>query len=470
MKNNAIPRIVIIGAGPTGLGAAYRLTELGHDNFSIYERNPYVGGLSASMTDPQGFVWDFAVHVEHSHYAYVDRLMETLLPDGFYSIERRSWIREYNSWIPYPFQYNFRHLPPGPCKECLQGLLRLEHQCRDLKTNDESQAKSFRTWMDEVFGEGITRHFMLPYNKKNWSIDPSLMGSQWLGDRVPVVDIERVKRNLKENRDDVQWGPNHVFKFPRVGGTGAIWNSMASRLPPQTVHLSSEVVGIDVQQKTIRLSNGETDYYDFLVSSLPLPVLARQMADLMIQEWVQSLKYTHVYVIGFALPMKMPASLQDKSWIYCPDINDLFYRVTPFSNFSPAHVPSPERYCSFLCEISRPGDEPLREPHMFVEGVLRDMRKSGILDASMNDVHVFPMVAEYGYPIPTLDRDDHLNRIMPRLQEMNIVSRGRFGGWKYEVANMDHSVMQGVEAVERILGVGDERTWYSPNEVNAGVK
>jgi hypothetical protein len=78
------------------------------------------------------------------------------------------------------------------------------------------------------------------------------------------------------------------------------------------------------------------------------------------------------------------------------------------------------------------------------------------------------MKAEFGYPIPTPDRDDILGDVLPALEAMNIYSRGRFGGWKYEVANMDHSVMQGVEAVDRLLNGTAEVTLPTPHLANAG--
>ena len=56
-------RIVIIGAGPTGLGAAYRLRELGHDDWDIYERSVRVGGLAASVTYVHGFTYEIGGHV-----------------------------------------------------------------------------------------------------------------------------------------------------------------------------------------------------------------------------------------------------------------------------------------------------------------------------------------------------------------------------------------------------------------------
>ena len=52
--------------------------------------------------------------------------------------------------------------------------------------------------------------------------------------------------------------------------------------------------------------------------------------------------------------------------------------------------------------------------------------------------------------------------ILKRLEKKGIYSRGRFGAWKYEVGNMDHSLMQGVEAVNKIILGEEEKTlWHS---------
>src|SRR5258708_33220485 len=93
MASKGLGRVVIIGAGPTGLGAAYRLKELGHRDFIVYEAADRVGGLASSYTDPRGFTWDVGGHVQHSHYEYFDRLMDAALgPDGWLCHERRSWV------------------------------------------------------------------------------------------------------------------------------------------------------------------------------------------------------------------------------------------------------------------------------------------------------------------------------------------------------------------------------------------
>jgi protoporphyrinogen oxidase len=116
-------KIVIIGAGPTGLGAAYRLKELGYKNFQLYDRHPYIGGLASSFTDSAGFTWDIGGHVMFSHYKYYDQCFDDLMGKDYQENMRECWLRMFDSWVPYPFQNNIRHLPKQVTYECLAGLV-----------------------------------------------------------------------------------------------------------------------------------------------------------------------------------------------------------------------------------------------------------------------------------------------------------------------------------------------------------
>lgn len=453
-------RILIIGAGPTGLGAAWRLNELAHSDFQVYEALPYVGGLATSYRDDRGFTWDLAVHVAHSHYHYVDRLMDTLLPDGFYHHIRKSWVRLYGSWVPYPFQYNIRHLPAKAREECVQGLA-------ELREKPVREIRNFGDWILATAGQGIAKHFLFPYNRKLWTVDPFDMNAHWIGDRVPKTDFDRVVRNITEQRDDVSWGPNATFQFPKRGGTGAIWNAMAARLPAGKIRLSTRLTALDVRRRFARFSDGTEDRFDAMISTMPIIELTRLIGDKDLHERAVGLRHNVVHVVGVAAPFPMPESLRDKTWIYTPEESCPFYRVTPFSNFSPAHTPDPDRWCSFLCEIARPaGDQ--TPTSAFVEPTLLGLRQLGLIDIPSAQAHVYLMRTPYGYPIPSLDRDAILADVLPKLESMGIYSRGRFGGWKYEVANMDHSIMQGVEVANRLLLGEKEITLFEPNVVNAG--
>ena len=74
---------------------------------------------------------------------------------------------------------------------------------------------------------------------------------------------------------------------------------------------------------------------------------------------------------------------------------------------------------------------------------------------------------DHGYPTPTMDRESVLKQLLPKLQDMDIYSRGRFGSWRYEVGNQDHSFMLGVEAADHIVNGAVELTLNYPDFVNS---
>ena len=454
-------KLRIIGAGPAGLGAAYRLTELGYDDFKVFERNPYAGGLSATFSDGRGFLWDLGVHVTHSHYRYFDRLLTDVLPRGYLTHQRRSWTRSCARFVPYPFQYNIRHLPPEAMWDCVEGLLRLHERKAPAR-----RPKNFEEWVLSRFGSGIASHFMLPYNRKIWRTSLAEMGFQWIHDRVPVLDLERVLKTMVLGEDDTSWGPNSTFIYPRKGGTGAIWNAMLGRIRPGAVNLSREVAKIDLDRRMLHLSDGAREPYDSLISTMPLPLLVRACGLKALGRTADRLRHTRVKVVGVAAPHALPAELEDKTWIYCSG-EELFYRVTVFSPFSPDLVPARSPWCSLMCECSFPAGTGVND-RMLRQRVLEDLRGIGLFNTDLRRVHTFVMDAPHGYPIPTHDRDAVLEEVWAVLEKHDIYSRGRFGGWRYEAGNMDHSVMQGVEAAERIVNNTPERTLFRPAEVNAG--
>jgi len=142
--------------------------------------------------------------------------------------------------------------------------------------------------------------------------------------------------------------------------------------------------------------------------------------------------------------------------------------VSVFSHYSPRNVP-PGCY-SLMAEVSfRPGDN--RPPDAWLMASCIDgLRRCGLMEADATPVQTWIHCADYGYPVPSLGRDSILERVLPELDQLGIYSRGRFGAWKYEVGNMDHAFMQGVEVARRILtGAEEETVWY-PDKVNGRVK
>jgi protoporphyrinogen oxidase len=440
-----MPRIVIIGAGPAGLGAAYRLHELGHNTFHVYERHGYLGGLSASFTDKMGFTWDIGGHVMFSHYDYFDRVFATLMGTDFQLNVRESWIRMFDTWVPYPFQNNIRYLPPEVCFECLSGLIKAR------AAGDPATAANCRQFMERIFGAGICKHFMVPYNFKVWAHPLEMLNKQWMGQRVAMIDIERALRNVVLQQDDFGWGPNNQFKFPLMGGTGEFYRRFAS---PLAGHISTrrEVAGINMRQRQVRFSDGRRETYDALLSTMPLNKLCGMIEDGLpaeISAAARQLRHSGGHMIGVGLRQPCPST---RSWMYFPESNSPFYRVTYLSNYSPQMTPERGSHYSLLCETSYSEFKKV-DPANIVRETIRGLINSGLLTERDQDdiVSIWHHEADYSYPTPSLERDAALARIIPYLDSQRIYSRGRFGMWKYEVANTDHTLMQGVELVNHLL-------------------
>ena len=99
------PRIVIIGSGPTGLGAACRLQQLGHSNWVMLESSKDLGGLATTIQDDNGFLWDMGGHVIFSHYRYFDTLLDAAVTEWVTHQRSRGSGCEMSGYVPIPEQH-----------------------------------------------------------------------------------------------------------------------------------------------------------------------------------------------------------------------------------------------------------------------------------------------------------------------------------------------------------------------------
>lgn len=456
----AAPRIVIIGGGPTGLGAANRLEELGHDDWVLLERAPTFGGLASSVLDDQGFTWDLGGHVLFSHYDYFDQLTSSLLGDAWLEHIREAWVRMRERWVPYPFQNNMWRLPDDDLVACLHGLVAL------TQNPPTAPPATFDDWIQHSFGDGIADVFMRPYNFKVWAYPPSEMNVAWMGDRVATVDLDRVLENLVRRTDDVAWGPNATFRFPASGGTGAIWTALGKRLPAERMRANTTVTSVDPDKRVVTCQDGEEFGYDALISTMPLDQLLGAMHghdDLSAHG--AGFRWSSSHIVGIGVEGELPEDLATKCWMYFPEDNAPFYRSTVFSNYAPANVAKPGEQWSLMCEIAESGVKPVDHGSV-VADTIAGLKATGLMHEDHEIASEWSTFLPHGYPTPFLARDDLLGKVEPALRAMNIYTRGRFGGWKYEVSNQDHSLMQGVEAASHLLEGTEELTWFQPTVVN----
>ncbi|KAK7552571.1 UDP-galactopyranose mutase [Phyllosticta citricarpa] len=478
--------VLVIGAGPTGLGAAKRLNHIDGPSWMIIDSNETPGGLASTDTTPEGFLYDVGGHVIFSHYKYFDDCINEALPNDsdWYTHQRISYVRCKGLWVPYPFQNNISMLPKEEQVKCMDGMIDAALEARV----SNSKPKDFDEWIVRMMGTGIADLFMRPYNYKVWAVPTTKMQCAWLGERVAAPDLKTVTKNVILQKAAGNWGPNATFRFPARDGTGGIWKAVANTLPKEKTRYgpNSTVTKVDADAKKVTLKDGTTVHYKQLVSTMSVDFLADAMGDKELVDLTKGLYYSTTHVVGVGIRGERPERIGDKCWLYFPESDCPFYRATIFSNYSPYNQPQASEklptlyrangektssepkegpYWSIMLEVSQSGMKPVD-----VENLLKDSIQ-GLVNTEMlkpedEIVSTYHRAFDHGYPTPSLERDGVLKQLLPKLQSRDIWSRGRFGSWKYEVGNQDHSFMLGVEAVDNIVNGQVELTLNYPDFVN----
>lgn len=259
--------VLIIGAGPTGLGAATRLHQHGKKDWLLVDSTDEPGGLACTDITPEGFLFDMGGHVIFSHYKYFDDLLEKAVgsDEAWNTLERVSYVRLKGRWVAYPFQNNVSALDVDDQVACLTGLV--EAKVANSKASG-IPASTFDEWILRVMGEGIANIFMRPYNFKVWGVPTTKMQASWMGERVATVDVEKAISNVLHKKEDAGWGPNAVFRFPKEGGTGAIWKKVAKLLPSANTSYGpgNHLVELDLE--------GHTAFFEVRCAILSLTILS----------------------------------------------------------------------------------------------------------------------------------------------------------------------------------------------------
>lgn len=315
------------------------------------------------------------------------------------------------------------------------------------------------------------------------------MQCQWLGERVAAPDVKLVTKNVILNKVAGNWGPNATFRFPARDGTGGIWIAVADTIPKEKKRFNKqgEVTKIDAEKKIVSFADGSTVGYNKLINTMAVNQLAEKMGNQELISLSKGLYYSSTHVIGVGLRGVRPERIGDKCWLYFPEDNCPFYRATIFSNYSPYNQPQKETklptqylangspapssepkegpYWSVMLEVSQSTMKPVDEENL-LKDCIQGLINTDLIKAEDEIISTYHRKFDQGYPTPTLEREGVLTELLPKLQDMDIYSRGRFGSWRYEVGNQDHSFMLGVEAADAICNGHVELTLNYPDFVN----
>lgn len=416
--------IVILGAGPCGLGALWQLQKDGDIDVRLYEQSDHAGGLSSSYIDAKGFIWDMGGHVMGTkNKAFID-VMHSLYTDRLERYRRSAWVRVGSTMIPYPIQYHIDKLP----------------QEKNIPTRRDttsySRDFSFYWWILRSFGKELANTFFLPFNRKLWKYPLNKMSTVWIKEKIPQY-------TKSQNRS--QWGANASFYYPRRGGIGSVWNRIAGGLKPY-ISYNKRVVAIDVNAHTITFSDHDQATYDKLISTIPLPTIASLVQGIVLRQASQ-LPYVGVAVVGVGMRGTPPDALGQCHWIYIPDATIPYFRVSVYSNYGFGNAP--KGTWSLLFETSIDSKTTV-DKKKIIEMTITHAKSQGLIPMGSEIISTFFHYEPFGYPIPTLNRDDIISKVNTQLEKYGIYSRGRFGSWRYEEGNMDDAWMQGVMLAKKL--------------------
>ncbi|MDZ7695448.1 MAG: FAD-dependent oxidoreductase [Deltaproteobacteria bacterium] len=425
-------KVVVLGAGLSGLSAAYHLNA----ECDIYEKNKEIGGLCRSIRIG-GFTFDYGPHILYTIDPYASVLIKGLLKENLASREREAWVfhDQFGCYTRFPFQGHLYGLPVEVVKECILGLFNAKME------NGKPAPKDYYEWMERIFGKGITKHLMVPYAEKLWTIHPSGMNYDWIERRVPQPDIETILSGaLGELKERI--GFNNDFWYPKNGGIYSLPEALGK--PIQRLHLNEEIVEIDCKRKTIISKTGAKEHYEKMISSLPLPAVVGLIKDIPPNILSAAKNLQHNSILCVNLGVNRP-NISEKHWIYFYEKQFSFHRISFQMNFSPTTVP--EGMSSISTEVAYSQYKKISKTNI-IDRVVRDLIRAKILNKDDEIVVSDVKDIKYAYIIYDHNHRKNVGTVHEFLRKNNIFPCGRFGEWEY--FNMDHSILSGKRVAETI--------------------
>ena len=410
---------LIIGGGPSGLGAAIALQNQG----KLLEQSPEIGGFSGSI-ELAGAVMDYGGHSFHTPHASVKKLVFDSL--DMYEQERNAQCFHSGQFIPYPFQQNFRHLTSeNVIDECEVGL----------RTLPQQKAKNFKEHIENSFGSGISKHFMLPYNQKLWGADLTRLSAEWTGERVAAA-YKGTKSNMSNGKRKPLQARSTVA-YPSRGGFIEIFKALAR--PLKTIEFGASVERIDVNKRILWTSEGSSYTYEKLISTIPitklLPLLTFRETQL--TDSVAKLQALGLYLVFVVVEGKVNTPIQR---IYNAESHILAHK-TVINHNSSDYLRAKSRH-GIVAEIS--DAKPLDTSSPTLERkVISNLIEMGIIRSASQVVKTHRTYVPFGYPVPSHTRDEIIQAVKDWLRPFDIYTVGRFGEWAY--INSDEALFKGLK-------------------------
>ncbi len=452
-----MPRVVIIGAGLTGLSAAYHLEKNNFFDFAIYEKESQPGGLMRSKHLDE-WTFDYTGHYLHiSDPGFADFINDISGIQNFNHIQRNAAIYAHNTHVGYPFQMNLFGLPTDIIYECLNGYIK--------RTATRATPKTFYEWVLKHFGKGFGDHFFFPYNNKLLVYSIKKIHHSWTGRFVPQTSFYNILKGALEKNPHEKIGYNSFFYYPKTGGIGSFINNLATKIttPIQTNH---HVVAIDQNKKKIFFSDGKTASYEILITTAPLDYTLKTLASssmLPLSNVAQNLWCNAV--VNFNLGFNVH-DIGPYHWVYFPEKHYQFYRIGFWHNINKS-LAAPE--CSSIYgELSY---QPKKHSRISIQKKvdISIAQTLNVLGLTNNDIKVaLTLDLANAYVTYDLWREKNISKLLTTLENMHIYSTGRFGAWKY--SSMQEAYSDGKNAASYAIASKSTQKNQQPTLIEYSLK
>ena len=413
--------IVVLGAGIAGLGAALAARRQGR-RAVLFEARHRSGGLLDNF-EVDGFRFDHAVHLSFASEPLVREIFDRT---PYLTHPADSTCFEDGRWLKHPVQNNLHPLPPQQKVDLIQSFL-----ARPAELGGED----YEHWLRHQYGDAIAERFPIKYTTKYWATPAKGLSTTWIGNRMRRAELGEILFGAFTDET-----PNTYYtkemRYPEKGGYKAFIQGLIDESEIRTGHAA---VAVDPVQCVVTFANGTRVGYGRLVSTLPLPVLARLMdAPAPVLDAASHLQATSIDLIsvGIDSPEDFPL------WLYIYDEDLLASRIYSPSKKSPDNAPAG---CSSLqFEVYSRGTESRYAKQALIENVRLTLKRLGLCDPAnvrFYDHRRLP----YGNVIFDGGMEADRDIVRAHVKEHGILSCGRFGEWDYLWSNQ--SLISGYEAL-----------------------
>jgi protoporphyrinogen oxidase len=459
-RHDGSPSVVVIGAGPAGLTAAYILAK---DNIkvTVLEADPeYVGGLSRTVRY-KGFHFDIGGHRFFSKSRQVEDLWTEILPNDMLERPRSSRVFYGGRFYSYPLRPLEALWKLGVVESGLCMLSYLRAQARPVRN-----PRSFEDWVSNQFGRRLFRIFFKTYTEKVWGMNCKEISADWAAQRIQGLSLwSAIKNGLGSASRTGQQPPAiktliDSFRYPRRG-PGMMWEACASRVKQMggDIRMGQRVEGcswdgsMDQWKIQCTARNGQRSEIvaDHVICSAPLRQLAQSLRPALPEDAIRaagSLKYRDFLTV--ALITKDRKQFSD-NWIYIHDPTVKVGRIQNYKAWSPEMVPDPAYVCYGLEYFCFEGDGLWQSSNEdLIALAKRELVAVGL--ASLEDITDGCVVRQpKAYPVYDDDYAENVQCVRHVIEAdyPNLHLVGRNGMHKYN--NQDHAMMTAMLTAANIL-------------------